>query len=98
MPNSTYDIVEECGSFTSPVASVDTCLWGDINCNGIVNVTDIQLMVLAFLDIFSGLPFERFDIAPCTPNGIINVTDIQRVVLVQTIAQQYSFHCPVPCQ
>lgn len=98
VPSSTYHIVEECDSFTSPVASVDTCLWGDINCNGFVNVTDIQLMVLAFQHIYSGFPFERFDVAPCTPNGLVNVTDIQRVVLAQTIAQQYSFFCPIPCQ
>lgn len=98
VPSSTYDIVEECDSFSSPLTSVDTCLWGDINCSGIVNVADIQLMVFAFQGNYSGFPFERFDIAPCTPNGIINVTDIHRVVLAQTIAQPYSFFCPIPCQ
>lgn len=98
VPSSTYHIVEECDSFSSPLASVNTCQWGDINCNGFVNVSDIQLVVLAFQGNFSGLPFERFDIAPCTPNGLINVFDIQLTVLAQTIAQPYSFHCPIPCQ
>lgn len=97
VPSATYVIEEECDSFVSPPASVDTCMWGDINCNKIVNVADIQLVTLAFNAIYSGFPFERFDITPCTPNGIINVADIQRVVLVQTIGQTYASICPVPC-
>jgi hypothetical protein len=98
VPSATYVIEEECDSFTSPAAMVDTCLWADINCNGFVNAADVQLVALAFAGNLNGFPPERFDITPCTPNGIINVADVQRVVLAQVLPQTYESICPVPCQ
>lgn len=98
VPGSTYRVVAECGAFASAQASISTCPWGDVDCNQVVNFTDIQYLLLAFQGNFGpGIPFAAMDIDPCTPQGVINFTDIQRDVLAfqgQTYAQT---GCPVPC-
>lgn len=98
VPSSEYVVEAECGAFLSDPDSATTCLWGDIDCNGVVNFTDIQVLILGFQGNFTpGIPFEAMDIDPCSPQGVLNFTDIQRTILAflgQTYAET---GCPVPC-
>ena len=99
IPSSTYEVVAECGIYTTPAGAAETCLWGDVDCNDVVNFTDIQIMVLAFkLDWSPGVSFEAIDIWPCTPNRVINFADIQHAVLAFKESRTYEdTGCPVPC-
>jgi hypothetical protein len=98
VPDSTYEVVAECGAFISPAGSAQTCLWGDIDCNGVVNFTDIQITILGFEGDFSpGIPFTAMDIRPCGPEQVLNFTDIQFVVLAFEGMTYEETGCPLPC-
>jgi len=97
VPSSQYDIEAVCGSYVSPPGSASTCLWADVNCNGVVNVLDVQLVQLGFQGIFRFATLEELDIQPCAPQGILNVSDIQRVELAIQGQTYEQAGCPVPC-
>ena len=95
---SRYEVVAECGEFISPVGSAETCLWCDVDCNGVVNFTDIQVTILAFEGDYSpGIPFPAMDIHPCDPEQVLNFTDIQFIVLAFEGMTYEEAGCPVPC-
>ena len=96
VPGTRYEVRSECGAFVSDLGVGSSCLWADVNCNGVLNVTDIQLMLLGFKQIFK-VPFEAMDIWPCNPNKILNVTDIQRAILAFKGQTYEETGCPVPC-
>jgi hypothetical protein len=98
VPSTTYEVVAECGAYISPAGSAQTCLWGDVNCDGVVNFTDIQVGILAFEGDFTpGVPFTAMDIQPCNPEQILNFTDIQFVVLAFEGMTYAETGCPEPC-
>ncbi len=97
VPGSGYEVRAICGALSTPPGSGSTCLWADISCDGFVNVTDVQLLQLAFQGTFEFANLVQLDIEPCTPQGIINVSDIQRVVLAIQGQTYEDAGCPVPC-
>ena len=65
--------------------------------NIVVNFTDIQLIVLAFLENFNSITVERADLDGCLPNGVINFADIQLGVLAFLGNAYEATGCPIPC-
>jgi hypothetical protein len=98
VPGSTYRVVADCGQFVSPIGMGSTCLWADVDCNGITNINDTFSIILGFQGDFSqGLSFEALDIWPCVPNKIINFVDVQRSILAFQGQSYADTGCPVPC-
>jgi hypothetical protein len=97
VPSSVYEVQAECGAYLAPTSSASTCLWADVNCDGYVNVTDVQLVKLGNEGTFQYATFHQLDIDPCSPQGIINITDLQRVLLAIEGQTYQGMGCPVPC-
>ncbi|MFQ5590699.1 MAG: hypothetical protein ACE5HE_06035 [Phycisphaerae bacterium] len=97
VPSTQYNVVAECGAFLTPPGSASTCLWADVNCDGFVNVTDVQLAQLGFQGFFEFATLVQIDIHPCYPQGVINVSDIQRVVLALQGQTYDEIGCRLPC-
>lgn len=93
VPSSTYVVTAECGGFQSPASSGDTWLWGDMNNDGTVSFTDINLIVEAFKSIFT-VPFIVANLAPCDLDDMISFKDIGAVV---EAFKQIPFPCAIPC-
>lgn len=93
VPSSIYDVVAECGSFTSPSGSDSTYTWGDIDGDGDADFADIALMVNAFKGIFI-YPVQTYDLYPCVPDGIIDFRDIVEDV---NAFKGIPFPCSMPC-
>ena len=95
---SRYEVVAECEEFISPAGSGETCLWADIDCNGVVNFADVQVGILAFEGDYSpGIPLTAMDIQPCDPERVLNFVDIQFVILAFEGMTYEQAGCPVPC-
>lgn len=93
-PESQYDFVAECGEFTSAVGSVMTPVDGDINLDGMADLTDILLVVDGFLGT-GQLPIEVLDFEPCGQlDGVIDIRDILYVIDRFLGINQ---PCPGPC-
>ncbi len=92
-PSSTYDVVAECGAFTSPVGSGTTWLFADFNNDGLVDFRDITLSVDYFLGK-SNLPLVLMDIAPCGGDGLGNFRDIHMTV---GAFLEEPYPCQLPC-
>ncbi len=92
-PSSTYDVVAECGTFTSNVGSGDTWLYADYNNDGVVDFLDITLSVDYFLGDTS-LPLVLLDISPCGGDGRVDFRDINATVR-EFVEDPYP--CPLPC-
>ncbi|UCE58738.1 MAG: hypothetical protein JSU63_14995 [Phycisphaerales bacterium] len=97
VPSTQYDVQAECGALLSEPGAANTCLWADVNCNGYVNVTDVQLVKLGNEGTFQYATFGQLDIDPCAPQGIINITDLQRVILAIEGQTYEDMGCRVPC-
>ena len=98
IPSSTYEVVAECGIYSTASSAAATCPLGDVDCNDVPNFTAIQIIVLAFKHDWSpGLSFEAVDIWPCTPDKIINFSDIHHAVLAFKGQTYEEAGCPVPC-
>ncbi len=108
VPSSTYDVVAECGTYTSAPGSATTAIFGDIvgeatagewgAPDGRVDVLDLTAIVEAFRHLPTAPGQERSDLWPCTPDGVIDVLDM---TMVADAFQGYSYWettgCPVPC-
>lgn len=108
VPSSTYDVVAECGTYTSALGSATTAIFGDIvgeatagewgPPDGRVDVLDLTAIVEAFRHLPTAPGQERSDLWPCTPDGVIDVLDM---TMVADAFQGYSYWdttgCPVPC-
>jgi hypothetical protein len=104
VPSSTYEIVAECGTYTSPAGSDTTWPWGDVAGpwdgegwapgDGIVDVTDFTAIVEAFRHLETAPPQAWTDIYPCTPDGIIDVLDMTYVV---DAFKGLPYPCDGPC-
>lgn len=94
-PTSTYLVYLEGGPWRPP-ATVTTGEWGDLDQNGLVNFTDVQLMIAAYT---GSKNFEtgQADLAPCIPNRTVNATDIQTAVLAYLKFPFAATGCPAPC-
>jgi hypothetical protein len=98
VPSTVYEVVAECGAFTTGAGSDSTCLWADVDCSGTTNINDAFFVILGFQsEIPPGLTFEALDIWPCEPNGIINFVDVQRTILAFQGESYEEAGCPVPC-
>jgi len=97
VPDTQYDVSAECGTFLSPPGSGTTCLWADLTCNGVVTVTDLQLLLRGFQGVFEFSTLVELDIHPCHPQRILNVGDVQSVLLAIQGKTYYEMGCPVPC-
>ena len=97
---ATYRVREDCGTTLVPSLSLGTTastwVWGDVNGNDLLNVTDIQLIIMAFLEDFRFVTLERADLDGCTPNGLVNVTDIQ-VAILAFKRRPFAQFCPDGC-
>ena len=62
----------------------------------VVNVTDVQAALAAFLRKPNAPSVVRVDLDGDTPNGLLNVTDIQ-LVLLAIMDRPYPFVGPLPC-
>ncbi len=101
VPSSVYHVEAECGSYRSAPGIDSTWIWGDINNDGDVNVSDIALMTYAFqgyYDIPGRATFYAANIAACpspwNPNNSIDVTDISTVVAA---FKHEPYWCSLPC-
>jgi len=97
IPSTDYHVQVE-NTFGLSDAGMDTTWqWADVDTNGTVNFSDIQLVVLGFQKIFVHATLEALDLWPCTPDGVINFADIQEAVFAFQ-GQTYSDRgCPLPC-
>jgi len=96
IPSAAYNVQAFCTpDFSAPV-SVTTDSFGDVNSNGVSNLEDVLLIILAFQGDFTNVSLEEADINPCTPNRSANVADAQWAVLAFQGAP-YSNFCALPC-
>ncbi len=93
VPSSTYVVVAECGSLTSNPGQGITGVWGDMDLNGIVNFSDVFLLVAVFKGQVPNIP-AIYDITPCEPNNLVNFSDISLVVRA---FQSAPYPCAIPC-
>ncbi len=99
LPSTTYliqaDLLAGNGQpLTSSAATVTTWAFGDVDNNGVVNFSDISLVVHGFQGDFSAASRETVDLEPCLPNGVIDFNDISETVKA---FQGFSISCVDPC-
>ncbi len=98
LPGTTYTVSAElAGGARSTSGSGTTYPWGDINNNGLVNFTDINLTVQGFQGNFVETTLEATDLEPCVPNGNVNFADIDMTVKAFQGEGYAITSCPVPC-
>jgi len=51
-------------------------LYGDVDCNNVINIFDLFCILDAFGGTFSSCCFSNADIEPCAGNGVINIFDL----------------------
>lgn len=96
-PDSTYEVVAECGVYETAPGTGKTYSWCDVNGDGVANFADIQLQVQGFQGMLSLVTYLSVDTQPCAPNGIINFADIQWCVIAWQAEAPYSSFCDDPC-
>jgi hypothetical protein len=94
IPLTDYEVEAECGTFLSAPGAATTWVWGDVNNDGFVDVTDVILMLEGYNSDFSNAALEAMDIAPCDPDGIIEVGDI---IYLLDAYNSAPFPCGPPC-
>ncbi len=98
VPEASYLVQTELLSgAVSAESSLQTWIWGDLDDDGIANLNDALLGVLAFQSDFSLVSLETADVGPCEPNGVVNIADIQLVVLAFQGQAYTDTGCPLPC-
>ncbi len=98
LPGKTYELQSRLSDgLLSSAGSGTTWMWGDVNNNGIVNFTDINIVVQGFQGDFSQAPIEAVDLDPCIPNGDINFEDINRAVQAFQGQPFTASGCAIPC-
>lgn len=98
-PGVTYQVHADCrssgaGSLSAP-APAETSRWGDVNGDGAVGIDDVILVWDASAgNLPAGVPWQRYDLAPCVPDGIVDALDAQWVELAYWDA---GYPCDPPC-
>ncbi len=96
VPDATYEIQADTGTFRTDRASASTWLWGDIDNDGDADEDDIVLVVDAFHGDYSQSPYQSVDVAKCVPNRGVDLQDVTAVIEAVD-GQPYSELCPDPC-
>ncbi len=99
LPSTVYAVQSEIPGtggtpFMSQPVIVATWAWGDVDNNGVVNFSDIALVVRGFQGDFSAASRETVDLDPCLPNGVIDFNDISETVRA---FQGLDITCADPC-
>jgi hypothetical protein len=93
VPSSVYEVRAECGAYTSDPGQGMTWLWGDLNNDGLVSFTDINIAADFYKGIFR-VPFVVANIHPCPPNDFYNYLDINWTV---NAYKSFPYPCASPC-
>lgn len=90
VPDCTGACTENFGCSDCDVCTCDYCvdgeceftpgIYGDVDCNGVLNLWDIFCVLDGFSGIFDRCQFEDVDIEPCAGNGVINLFDLYAVL------------------
>jgi len=94
IPSTTYNVQEECGAFLTSAGSAMTYLWGDVNQDGHLDITDVTAVVDMFREIPSALPTIQGDLSPCVPDNRINISDVAVVI---DAFRGRPYPCGLPC-
>jgi hypothetical protein len=97
MPTCMYRVQAELtDGYLSDVAEATTWRWGDVDCNTVVNLADVMLIVSGYQGDFSEASLENMDQAPCVPNQLVNLDDVMGAI---TAFQGGTIRadCPPPC-
>jgi hypothetical protein len=104
VPSSLYEVVAECGIYSSAPGSASTALWGDIvgdfiagawtPPDGVVDFNDITATVDGFQHLATAPSEELTDVHPCIPEGVIDFMDI-RWIVDAFLGDPYP--CAIPC-
>jgi hypothetical protein len=101
IPAATYGVSAEFGSVGDPMLSpsqwTTTWRWGDVNGNGVANLTDVLLIAAGYQGDFSQATMENLDIDPCVPNGVLNLDDILGSIDGFQGGTYRTGGCPMPC-
>jgi hypothetical protein len=76
-----------------------TWAWGDADCNEVVNVSDIMLMIKGYQGDFSSATLQNLDQAPCVVEGVIGLDDIMAGIAAYQgdVFVNTDKGCPSPC-
>jgi hypothetical protein len=98
-PARTYRVFTDCSMFdpgllSAPV-SATTWLWGDVNHDNQVRLSDVTFVIDASQGTFGGgTTVQSTDLAPCWPDGVIDSADVNAA---QSALDEDPFPCPAPC-
>ena len=90
-------MAESDAGVVSASAEVTPWLWGDVDNNGVTNLSDVQFIILGFQGDFSNATLEAMDLDPCVPNGGINLADAFAAVLAFQGVSYSETSCVLPC-
>ncbi|MFQ5590579.1 MAG: cytochrome c, partial [Phycisphaerae bacterium] len=100
----TYAVRGDCGTVTNPdvslPASATMWRWGDANNDVFVNVSDIQLIVLAIQGVYTYSTVATDDLSgrtTCEPQQLINVTDVLMAIRALQGERYIDIACYHPC-
>jgi len=92
---SEYEVVAECGAFSSPPGLGATWRWGDLDNDGDVDFVDINLVLHEWQTVVSFNDVNPlFDLAPCPPDGHISFRDVS--IEIEAFSGG-DYPCPAPC-
>jgi len=101
---STYIVRANCGTLAAPDmslgAAASTWRWADTDHNGFVNVSDVQLILLAIQGSYNFSAVVADDLAgigACAPQQILNVSDVQMAIRALQGEHFRDVGCDVPC-
>jgi uncharacterized protein YbaR (Trm112 family) len=97
MPGATYNVYTDDGTTLSDPIEVTTFIWGDVDGDGMVNITDVLFAVQGFVGDFSNAPWQAIDLEPCEPNAFINIGDVLFAVQAFTGSSYEDVGCSAPC-
>ncbi|MBI1825088.1 MAG: hypothetical protein HY287_14865 [Planctomycetes bacterium] len=101
LPSKTYRVHTECnfagGAVKSAGRIATTWLWGDVNNNGVANISDVANVVDAFkgnFTVFITLEATNISAASCTLDDAVNIIDVAGAV---DAFKGIAFPCGTPC-
>ncbi|MHC5110445.1 MAG: matrixin family metalloprotease [Planctomycetota bacterium] len=96
IPSETYNVQAECSKGVSAPTQEATWAFADLDNNGIANLADTFLAVLAFQGDYTNVTPWAADVEPCIPNGVNNLGDAFATILGFQ-GQTYADVCESPC-